>query len=225
MTKQPLKNDPIVIEYYSDILCVWAWIAQRRVDELTQNYGEQLQLHYFNVNIFGDVVTKIEQGWKERGGYKGFAQHVNESASNYEHAIIHPDVWTKTRPTTSANAHLVLKALDVTQGPSVCARFSLIIRDAFYSKALDISELDVLFELIEKHNLNLHDIKIAIHNGSAIAALMKDYQRANDLKIKGSPSYVLDGGRQVLFGNVGYRVLNANIQELIKKPSKEASWC
>ena len=25
---------PIVIDYYTDVLCVWAWIAQRRIDEL-----------------------------------------------------------------------------------------------------------------------------------------------------------------------------------------------
>jgi predicted DsbA family dithiol-disulfide isomerase len=28
---------PLVIDYYSDILCVWAWIAQRRIEELKQN--------------------------------------------------------------------------------------------------------------------------------------------------------------------------------------------
>lgn len=25
---------PLVIDYYSDILCVWAWRVQRRIDEL-----------------------------------------------------------------------------------------------------------------------------------------------------------------------------------------------
>lgn len=35
----------------------------------------------------------------------------------------------------------------------------------------------------------------------------------------------LNEGRQILFGNVGYRVLQANIEELIKNPEVEASWC
>ena len=35
----------------------------------------------------------------------------------------------------------------------------------------------------------------------------------------------LDGGRQTLFGNVGYRVISANIEELLHQPSGEASWC
>ena len=26
-------NKPLMIDYYTDSLCVWAWIAQRRIDE------------------------------------------------------------------------------------------------------------------------------------------------------------------------------------------------
>jgi predicted DsbA family dithiol-disulfide isomerase len=54
---------------------------------------------------------------------------------------------------------------------------------------------------------------------------MSDYQQAKQNAIKGSPSYVIDGGRQTLYGNVGYRVLSANIEELLKNPANEASWC
>jgi predicted DsbA family dithiol-disulfide isomerase len=44
--------------------------------------------------------------------------------------------------------------------------------------------------------------------------------------VEGSPTFVLNEGRQVLFGNVGYRVLEANIRELIREPAAgAASWC
>jgi len=36
----------------------------------------------------------------------------------------------------------------------------------------------------------------------------------------------MNDGRQKLFGNVGYRLLEANVQELRRRPAKdEASWC
>jgi hypothetical protein len=35
----------------------------------------------------------------------------------------------------------------------------------------------------------------------------------------------MDGGRQILYGNVGYRVLHSNIEQLLKHPQDEASWC
>ena len=34
-----------------------------------------------------------------------------------------------------------------------------------------------------------------------------------------------NGSDGVLFGNVGYRILSANIEELLKHPGAEASWC
>ncbi|MEZ0149255.1 MAG: DsbA family protein [Candidatus Reddybacter sp.] len=51
-------NKPLVIDYYSDILCVWAWIAQRRIDELKQTFGAALEFRYRYVDIFGDTQTK-----------------------------------------------------------------------------------------------------------------------------------------------------------------------
>ncbi len=54
---------------------------------------------------------------------------------------------------------------------------------------------------------------------------MTDYQVARDQGIRGSPSWVLDGGRQILYGNVGYRVIRANAVELLRHPKEEASWC
>ena len=53
-----------------------------------------------------------------------------------------------------------------------------------------------------------------------------DYQDADKMRIEGSPSFVLDEGRQKLYGNVEFRLLEANIQELLRAPrSDEASWC
>lgn len=58
-----------------------------------------------------------------------------------------------------------------------------------------------------------------------MASLSRDQQSARDLGVKGSPTWVLNEGRQTLSGNVGYRILNANIEELLKHPGAEASWC
>ena len=36
--------------------------------------------------------------------------------------------------------------------------------------------------------------------------------------IEGNPSLVLNDGRQKLYGNVGFRLIDANIQELLREP-------
>ena len=43
--------------------------------------------------------------------------------------------------------------------------------------------------------------------------------------VVGSPAFMLGEGRQKLYGNVGYRILEANIQEVLADPSERASWC
>ncbi len=219
------KPPALIIDYYSDILCVWAWIAQRRIDELNQKLGDQIELRYYYVDIFGDVANKMKASKQSNDPYESFAKHVQSSASNYEHAPINPDIWTVTRPTTSANAHMVLKAVELITDNKTSAALSLKIRNAFYVDAKDISNLELLYNLVASNGLDVNATKDVIENGKALAALMNDYQKTKQQNIKGSPSYVMDGGRQVLFGNVGYRILKANIEELIKRPDNEASWC
>ena len=214
-----------VIDYYSDVLCVWAWVAQRRLDELNKLFGDRIELHYHYIDVFGDSAGKIEKQWGDRGGYKGFSEHVIESAASFENAPVNPKVWDEIRPATSANAHKVLKAVELAYDKQSAINLALVFRKAFFVDAKDIGHLDVLCDLVKQEGIDPEGVRQSVNEGTAIAALMSDYQKATQLALKGSPSYVMDGGRQTLYGNVGYRVLHANIEELLKNPVDEASWC
>ncbi len=215
----------IVIDYYTDILCVWAWIAQRRIDELTEHFGEKIELRYLYMDVFGDTATKMQNQWASKGSYQGFAKHVQQSAASFESAPVNAAIWNDTRPATSANAHMVLKAVESAYGRQASIDLALQIRKAFFIDAKDIGDLDLLCGLVKDSKLDTAPINQSINSGKAMALLMGDYQQAKQQNIKGSPSYVMDNGRQTLYGNVGYRVLQANIEELLKNPSDEASWC
>jgi predicted DsbA family dithiol-disulfide isomerase len=216
---------PIVIDYYSDVLCVWAWIAQRRIQELNDKLAEKIELRYHYLDVFGDAINKIPTQWEERGGYTGFARHVHKAASPYPDAPIHPELWKDVRPKTSANAHLILKATELIYGKEKSIELALSIRKAFFVDALDIGHLDVLFTLIDAAGMETKRVNNTLSDGRALALLMADYQQAQAQSLKGSPSYIIDNGRQVLYGNVGYRVLLANIKEHINQPTEAASWC
>jgi predicted DsbA family dithiol-disulfide isomerase len=108
-------NQPLVIDYYTDILCVWAWVDQRRIEELNRQLGDNIELRYHYVDVFGDVAKKMDAQWKQRGGYVGFAEHVQESAATYD-VPVSPKIWAEIRPATSGNAHLVLSGNSVQSG-------------------------------------------------------------------------------------------------------------
>ena len=51
-------SKPVIIDYYTDVLCVWAWIAQRRIDELSAQFQQDIQLRYLYVDVFGNTQEK-----------------------------------------------------------------------------------------------------------------------------------------------------------------------
>ena len=100
------------------------------------------------------------------------------------------------------------------------------LRSAFFRDARDISRWDVQCEIARALGADIGGIEARIHSGMAFAALAADYQDADKMHIEGSPSFVLNEGRQKLYGNVGFHLIEANIQELLRTPrSDEASWC
>jgi predicted DsbA family dithiol-disulfide isomerase len=220
-----MKKDSLIIDYYTDILCVWAWIAQRRIEELDHQFGDQIELRYHYLNLFGDTATRMSEQWAARDGFNGFAQHVAHAAEPFADALVNKDIWTLVQPTTSANAHLLIKAVQLTHNEQSAIDFALTLRKAFFEQAMDISNLTLLDTLIDHSGFDSNTIHQHIDSGRAMAALMRDYQTSQQQNIKGSPSYVMDNGRQVLYGNVGYGILSANIQELLKHRGNAASWC
>jgi len=218
-------DKPLTIHYYSDILCIWAWIAERRNQELLSQWENKIKFEHHYLDLFCDTQKRIGEGWHKKGGFEAFAEHVKKSAEPYIDAAIHTDVWTKVRPSTSANAHLAIKAAGIISDHKTAESFALALRQAFYVQALDIGQLEVIYEVAQHNNLDKKEISECIKNGQAIAALFSDNKLALQQRIQGSPSWVMNDGRQLLYGNVGYRVLQANVEELLKKPQQEASWC
>lgn len=225
------KNSPmtdnsstIVIDYYTDLLCVWAWIAQPRLEEVHRQWHSQVLIRHRYVDIFGDSHGKIGKQWGT-DGFEKFAAHVASSARSVGDTPVHPGLWSEVRPRSSLPAHLLLKAVSIIGDERQLEAMALKVRRAFFVEGQDISELSLLLELAASENIDLTALQQTLDDGSAMAALSSDQRSAGELGVKGSPTWVLDGGRQLLYGNVGYRILHANIEELAKNPVTEASWC
>ncbi len=214
------------LEYYSDVLCIWAWIAERRNHELVVECGERIELRCHFLDLFSDTQTRVGRGWATKGGYHGFGEHVRKSAEPYADAApVHAEVWTRVRPKTSANAHLVIKAVQVLAGDEPGRALAIALRRAFFVEAEDIGVLGLDLEIAESCGHSAPQIRDVIESGQAIADLLSDSRRAQERRVTGSPTWVMNDGRQTLYGNVGYRLLHANVEELLRRPEHEASWC
>lgn len=216
----------VLIDYYTDVLCVWAWIAQPRLEELLRQRGDQVRIRHRYVDIFGDTQAKIPAAWGKSDGFEKFHAHVAKSVQGFDETDIHADIWSSTRPRSSMQAHLFLKAVGVASGEAALEAAAARVRQAFFLEAIDIASLENLLELATSvDGIERRAVEESLDNGSAIAALSSDLRAAQALGVKGSPTWVMNEGRQVLYGNVGYRILSANIEELLKHPTNDASWC
>lgn len=229
---------PVNLIYVTDVLCVWAYIAQIRLDELKQKYGDKVLVEQRFMSVFGDTVNRIGKGWQDRGGYEAFSDHVIEVSKDFPHIDINPEVWRSCRPQTSMTSHLFIKSVqlladrneistgvDPHAGQSIVEELIWRVRCAFFEDALSIDKLSVLMGLAEDMKLPVSKLEAAINDGSAMAALAADMELKEENKLEGSPSFILNEGRQKLFGNVGYRIIEANVAELLENQGNQASWC
>ncbi len=231
----------IRVDYFSDLLCVWAYGGQIRLDELIHRHGDQIELQYRFISIFAAAHSQIEKNWQHQDGYLGFNRHLQEVASQWSHVNCHDKLWLDCQPSTSTSAHLVLKAVDILQqrqqissqrqvelgNRSLFEHLMWSVREAFFAHGVDISRLSALREIVIQAGLDWQAVFDLIDNGEAFAGLYQDDQQKQQFCLQGSPSYVLNEGRQILYGNVGYKIIESNIEELLhrQQAQADASWC
>jgi predicted DsbA family dithiol-disulfide isomerase len=99
------------------------------------------------------------------------------------------------------------------------------LRHAFFVETIDISNQQALFAVAEQVGIDLLALRRIIDSGAAHAQLAADLAVAAQSAVRASPTLVFNEGRQMLAGNVGYRVIEANIRELLLSHGEQQSWC
>ena len=231
----------LTIDYFTDVLCIWAYSGQIRLDELERRFGDEVELRYRFIPIFASARSQILKTWETDGGLAGFNRHLQEVAGQWSHISCHQKIWLDCMPASSTPAHAVLKAVLLLEEQGMIDNqpnsqfadktcFEALmwnIRKAFFAEAQNISDFNVLQKLVSEVGLDWHQVLKLIENGEAFAALHRDEELKQEYCVKGSPTFVLNEGRQVLYGNLGYRIIEANISELLNREQgfDDASWC
>ena len=130
---------------------------------------------------------------------------------------------------------MLLKAVEVAAGSSETERPFLerdstrtawALREAFFAHGENIADCHVQRDVLDKLSLDYDRIMHANTVSDAAARLAIDYESSQSQGVAGSPTFVMNSGRQKLFGNVGYRLLEANVEEVLRERlPDEISWC
>ncbi len=227
------------IAYFSDLLCVWAYVAQIKLDELKRRFADRIVLDYHYLTLFGNTRSRVAASWRERGGIDAYNAHIREIATAFPHVTIHPEIWRRNPPASSLGCHLFLKAVALLEergqisaeahpewhGRTLYEETAWRLRLAFFRDLRDIGRTSCQLEIAEALGLPCDEIQRLQEDGSAHAAFTTDLEAREKYLVRGSPTLVLNEGRQILYGNIGYKIIEANINELLQRPSGQATWC
>jgi len=221
-------SERLRVQLFTDVLCVYAYVGNVRFEKLVEEFGDRVEVVHHFINIYGDIPRRIQRSGKTASEY---GARVREIADRFPHVQVHPDIFRKNPPTSCIPAHLFLNAVKLLEqrqqladGP-VFDKLTWAMREAFFRDLVDISRRSEQLALAERFSLPIDAIVALIDNGEAFAELAYDMQVQRDLNVPVSPALVFNEGRQMLNGNIGYRVIEANIRELLKNNVVEASWC
>ena len=165
----------VQVSYFSDALCIWAYAAQARIDAVKQKFGDAVRLDYRFCSVFGDTARKITSTWQDKGEYAGFNSHLRKVAQQFPHIEVHPEIWLKARPPTSASAHLFMRAVEHWQqereregqsgsATSIFDEVMWAFRCGFFRDCRDIARWDVQCELAEALGVDINAIEKSIHD-------------------------------------------------------------
>ena len=227
----------LVIDYYSDVLCIWGYSAKIKIDEMKKEFADKITINYRYTPLFVDMHTMLENNWAEKGGLQGYNKMMHKLNAMFPYVEIHPQIGLQNLPHSSASCHQFLKAIDLLEQRkeiqskdkqnTLLEQLDWLIRLGYFRDAQDVSKHSILLSYAEQLEIPIVAVESLIHNGEAMAALAACSTNDKQKLIEGSPSFVLNEGRQKLYGNIGYNIISANIRALLdqeNKPADQPGW-
>lgn len=211
----------IEFEYWSDPLCIWAFVAQPKLEHLLEAQGDRVRPHYRIVPVFGSIRQRFRDGVWAAAGPEGRAESTRRIAAEHGLEDVSGRCWIEDCPASSWAPSLALKAVFAMEDedelpPGAAAAYQLAMRRRFFVDDRNVARRAEQLALAEELSIPRAGIERRLDDGSALCALYEDHERREALGIRGSPTYVFEGGRAMLYGNFSEPVLTATVQELVR---------
>ncbi|MCB9741862.1 MAG: hypothetical protein H6741_23660 [Alphaproteobacteria bacterium] len=222
--------EQVHFSYWSDPICIWAYVAQDRLERVLAEFGDELHVHYRVVPVFGSVLERFREGSWSAKGVAGRIEATRRVAHEHGHPEVSGEVWAKACPATSWTAGAAIKAVGDLEHAGLVDEGSLALyqwrlRQRFFVDEQNIAERRVQLGLAEELDLPRGAIEERLDDGRAMAWLFEDTMERERLGLRGSPSFVFNEGRAELYGNFPFGILQATVQELVNGMRPGASAC
>ena len=213
--------------YWSDPLCIWALVAQQKLDRVLDELGGQVRVDYRVVPVFGSVPWRFAQGPWAKDGVDGRVHATKKIAEQGGRTDVSGECWRRAMPASSWAPAAAIKSVFALEdrGEEAGPTYQRALRERFFVGEANIALRRVQLEVAEELALPRAPIEQRLDDGSALAAVWEDHTEKERLRIQGSPTYVFDGGRAMLYGNFDYGILRSTVEELVRGAGPGGSAC
>lgn len=229
MSDEPPRTH-IEFSYWSDPLCIWALVAQTKLDRVLAELGTHLVVDYRIVPVFGSVHWRFTDGPWAKEGLDGRVTATRRIAERHGRTDVSGECWRRAAPASSWPPAAAIKAVfaaetraEVAAGSG--AGYQRALRERFFVGEENIARRDVQLSVAEAAGVPRTAIERRIDDGSALAAVWEDHHERERLGIQGSPTYVFDAGHAMLYGNFDYGMLRSTVEELVRGSHPGRSAC
>ena len=229
-TSESQSPAQLTFQYWSDPMCIWAFVGQSKLDRILDEWGDVVDVDYRLVPVFGSVPWRFSEGSWASKGPEGRRESTRRLAEQHGLEGVSGDIWTRCTPHSSWSSGAAAKAVfameeDDAAADGAGADYLLELREHFFRRDTNICLRDEQLAVAERVGVDPAELDRRLDDGSALADLWEDENERETLGVRGSPTYVFDGGRAVLYGNFPFSVLHSVVAELIEGLELGGSGC
>jgi putative protein-disulfide isomerase len=198
------------IIFVVDPMCSWCWGFAPVMETLLKTYERKYQFGF----VVGGLRTKGEMPWDEtsKAYLKGHWQQVSQttgqrfSDSLFEKEQFEYDTYPSCKAVVTVRELFGMKS---------AFRYLHSIQEAFYTKAQDVTSVDVLTALLKDLGLDSELFKNFFESERAQLMMEHDFAKARSMGANAFPSVVIIDEEGHMVAQKGYRSL-LEMQTLLK---------
>jgi putative protein-disulfide isomerase len=196
----PGPNAGIDVIFYTDPLCCWSWAMEPQWMRLQREFGKALRVSYRMIGLlpswdkFNDSLSSLSRPvhmgpeWMQAGRIAGLK--------------VADKIWITDPPSSSFPACIAVKSAE-DQSPALGALYLKAVREAVIVQGKNIAQTAVLLDIAGRLSLSEPGFDEKVFRECLLGPrgselFRRDYQDAQYLGIRRSPTLVLKGGGKAL---------------------------
>ncbi len=178
---------------YQDVLCVWCYVADLRLETLQRELGDVVR--------FRRRPYPLRPGESLPTGREIHAavQDLEAARAEREQLPLCPELWTSGDPPRgSLDALAALEAARL-QGEEVRARLARSMQRLALEQGVNVTRTDVVFELASRAGLQMNRFAAAFGSPQTRRLILEEHRDAAERGVRRVPTLVI-GGRWMISG-------------------------